>query len=523
MLKERDLNQIDNLGINKDIIGKQLDRFKNGFPYMKLIRPATENDGIYVLKAHREKRYEETYDQGTVSHSITKFVPASGAASRMFKDLTSFYNEFDIDNDNFDSFVKDNGLKSVKEFFEKLYRFAFYNELMDTIENAGIKYDLLSENEKYKTVLKYLLTDVGLNYNNKPKGLLAFHFYYNKYRTAVSEHLVEGARYARQADGNVNIHFTISQEHRELFEELVDSKIDKYESDFNVKYNISYSYQSASTDTIAVDNNNEPFRNEDGSILFRPGGHGALIENLNKLEEDIIFIKNIDNVVPDFLKQNTIRYKKIIGGLLLTANRIINSYQSRIVAGDYTNDTIEAIEQFIEVQLSVILPKSYYQLDAEKKIEELKRILNRPLRVCGMVKNEGEPGGGPFWVKNKHGEISLQIVESAQVDMNNKDQKDIVSRSTHFNPVDIVCSFKDWSGVALDLNNFIDDNTGFISEKSKDGKTLKALEHPGLWNGAMSDWNTIFVEVPDTTFNPVKTVNDLLRPEHQSLSSTNSN
>ena len=423
--------------------------------------------------------------------------------------------------DDFKSFVEKNKLSSVIEFFDGIKHFAFYEELMEVIEESSVDFSILSDNQKYITILEYLLEEKGLNYAKKPKGLLAFHFYHSKYRTAVSEHLVEGARYARSSGRKVNIHFTISEEHREWFEEMVNSKLRKYETDFNVKYNITYSYQLSSTDTIAVSPSNEPFRDENDVILFRPGGHGTLIENLNKIDEDIVFIKNIDNVVPDHLKENTIKYKRIIGGVLLTLNQVVNSYHSRLITGDYHENTIEAIEKFFTEKLAIMIPGEYYNSDLEAKINYIMRILDRPIRVCGMVKNEGEPGGGPFWVEDKTGKVSLQIVESAQIDLNNKKQAEIVNKSTYFNPVDIVCSFKDWSGKSLNLNNFIDEDTGFISEKSKDGRDLKALEKPGLWNGAMSDWTTIFVEVPIITFNPVKTINDLLRPEHQSLAAMN--
>ncbi|MCK5782514.1 MAG: DUF4301 family protein [Flavobacteriales bacterium] len=520
MLDDKDLKQIDDLGINKSEIEKQLNNFENGFPYMKLVKPAIEGDGLTVLTLQRQDHYAKFYTDNKKSHSITKFVPASGAASRMFKDLFTFLNSFKAE-DDYSSFIKSNKLSSVEDFFTNLYKFAFYDELIDTIKKNIPSYDSLSDNEKYLTILDYLLSEKGLNYGNKPKALLAFHYYQTKYRTAVSEHLVEGARYAMGDNRAVKIHFTISKEHREWFETLVNSKIKKYQGDFNVKYQISYSYQSTSTDTIAVTPENKPFRNDDGTILFRPGGHGALIDNLNNINDDIVFIKNIDNVVPDHLKESTIKYKRIIGGLLLNLNEVANSYQVRFVSGDYNEETVKAAENFLCKKLSIILPESYFSQDENAKVDDIKRLLNRPIRVCGMVKNQGEPGGGPFWTENKDGSVSLQIVEGAQIDMTDKEQADIVSKSTHFNPVDIVCTFKDWSGKSLNLNNFIDEETGFISEKSKDGKTLKALERPGLWNGAMSDWSTVFVEVPVITFNPVKTVNDLLRPEHQSLRDSN--
>lgn len=516
MLSKEDNKQIEELGISKEEINKQLESFKSGFPYMKIVRPATSGDGITVLDSSRRKKYENFYRENKSRCSIVKFVPASGAASRMFKDLFTFYNNFDLEKDELDPFIEKHKLSSVKEFFDGIENFAFYHELMTVISGVGINFSVMKEKKKYMTILEYLLTHKGLNYGMKPKGLLAFHYYFNRYRTAVSEHLVEGARYANTGK-IVNVHFTISKEHRFWFEELVESKLPKYQRDFNVIYNVTYSYQSHSTDTIAVDPNNKPLRDEFGKLVFRPGGHGALIENLNNLKEDIVFIKNVDNVVPDHFKENTIRYKRIIAGLMINLKQVINKYHTRLVTGDYVENTLVSIEGFCNKKLNIILHEDYYKKDLKGKAEYIKRVLNRPIRVCGMVKNEGEPGGGPFWVEDEKGKINLQIVESSQIDPNNKEHAKIVKESTHFNPVDIVCSFKDWSGVSLDLNAFIDEKTGFISEKSKDGVSLKAQERPGLWNGAMSDWITIFVEVPAITFNPVKTINDLLRPEHQAL------
>ncbi len=516
MIKKEDNKQIEELGISKDEIKKQLDSFKNGFPYMKLVRPATTGDGITVLDVSRQKKYENLYRDNKNKYTLVKFVPASGAASRMFKDLFAFLNNFDLEKDEIDPFIAKHKLSSVKEFFDGIENFAFYEELMTIIRGVGINFSVMKEKKKYMTILEYLLTHKGLNYGMKPKGLLAFHYYFNRYRTAVSEHLVEGARYANTGK-KVNVHFTISKEHRYWFEELVESKLPKYQRDFNVVYNVTYSYQSHSTDTIAVDPSNEPLRDGHGKLIFRPGGHGALIENLNNLEEDIIFIKNVDNVVPDHFKENTIRYKRIIAGLMINLKQVINKYNTRLVTGDYHKNTLEAIESFCNKKLNIILHDDYYKKDVEGKVKYIQRVLNRPIRVCGMVKNEGEPGGGPFWVEDEKGKVNLQIVEGSQIDSKDAKQAKIIKKSTHFNPVDIVCTFKDWSGESLDLNKFIDEKTGFISEKSKDGVELKALERPGLWNGAMSDWITVFVEVPAITFNPVKTINDLLRPEHQAL------
>jgi hypothetical protein len=344
--------------------------------------------------------------------------------------------------------------------------------------------------------------------------LLKFHRYEDGARTPLEEHLVEGALYAAGKDGSVNVHFTVSPEHRALFEKLVEEKVAVYEGKFGVKYNVSFSEQKSSTDTVAATIDNEPFRNEDGTILFRPGGHGALIENLNDLDADIVFIKNIDNVVPDRLKGDTVTYKKLIAGVLATLQHKVFEYMYLLESGDYTHAQLEGIIRFMRDDLGIRNPQLKNLEDADLVIY-MKQKLNRPIRVCGMVKNVGEPGGGPFLAYNEDGTISLQILESSQIDKNNAEYVKMFESGTHFNPVDLVCGIKDWQGNKFDLKQYVDPKTCFISSKSKNGKELKALELPGLWNGAMSNWNTIFVEVPLETFNPVKTVNDLLRPQHQ--------
>ncbi len=362
--------------------------------------------------------------------------------------------------------------------------------------------------------MEYLLEDKGLGYGKLPKGLLKFHHYDSANRVALEEHLVEAAKYGTSKNGKAIVHFTVSPEHMEKFAEQVHKVKAKYENEFKVTYDISFSVQKSSTDMIAVDMENEPFREKDGSLLFRPGGHGALIENLNDLNANLIFIKNIDNVVPDRLKKTTTVYKKAIGGLLLK----LQSEAFELLKGlDKRNDPelIKRVAEFAKTELNIKIPQDFEGLNLNDKKSFLHRHLNRPIRICGMVKNEGEPGGGPFWVKNSKGEVSLQVVESSQVNSNDDAQMEILKSSTHFNPVDLVCGIKNYNGESFDLHKFIDPETGFISIKSKDGKNLKAQELPGLWNGAMADWITIFVEVPVITFNPVKTVNDLLRPQHQ--------
>ena len=358
-----------------------------------------------------------------------------------------------------------------------------------------------------------LLETAGLNYGALPKGLLKFHKYPEGPRTPMEEHLAEGALYAAGKSGKVNVHFTVSTEHRELFKKLVTEKVDDFAKRYGVNYYITFSEQKPSTDTIAADMDNQPFR-DNGKLLFRPGGHGALIENLNDLDADIIFIKNIDNVVPDRLKADTVTYKKLIAGVLVTLQKQVFEYLTLLDSGKYTHDQIMEMLQFLQKKLFCKNPETKDLEDSVLAIY-LKNKFNRPMRVCGMVKNVGEPGGGPFLAYNSDGTISLQILESSQIDMDDLEKKEMFEKGTHFNPVDIVCAVRDYKGHKFDLVKYVDKATGFISYKSKNGKDLKALELPGLWNGAMSDWNTVFVEVPLSTFNPVKTVNDLLREQHQ--------
>ena len=382
------------------------------------------------------------------------------------------------------------------------------------MDNTGQQINALLSEHNYKAVVSNLLESAGLNYGALPKGLLKFHRYADGVRTPLEEHLVEGALYAAGKTGEVNVHFTVSTEHRALFEKLVAAKAAEYEAKYGTTYHISFSEQKPSTDTVAADMENKPFRDKDGKLLFRPGGHGALIENLNDLDADIVFIKNIDNVVPDRLKADTVTYKKLLAGVLVTLQKQAFEYLELLDGGHYSHEQLETIIRFVQQQLRCRRTDLKELEDADLVIY-LRKKLNRPMRVCGMVKNVGEPGGGPFLAYNPDGTISLQILESSQIDMNDPEKKAMFEKGTHFNPVDLVCAVRDYKGNKFDLLKHVDKATGFISYKSKNGKDLKALELPGLWNGSMSDWNTVFVEVPLSTFNPVKTVNDLLREQHQ--------
>lgn len=461
--------------------------------------------GILAPAAEEQKLYLDAWDAYTRTDKVVvKFVPASGAASRMFKNLFEFLGaDYDVPETKFE-----------KTFFEQIEKFAFYNDLNAACEKAFEKNipALMAEGD-YKAVVAALLEAAGLNYGALPKGLLKFHRYEDGSRTPLEEHLVEGALYAANKNGKVNVHFTVSPEHRRLFENLVADKAAVYAKKYGVDYNVTFSEQKPCTDTVAADMNNQPFR-DNGKLLFRPGGHGALIENLNDLDADIIFIKNIDNVVPDKLKGDTVLYKKLIAGVLVALQQKAFAYLELLDSGRYTHEQVLEILQFLQKKLFCKNPETKNLEDAELVLY-LKEKLNRPMRVCGMVKNVGEPGGGPFLAYNSDGTISLQILESSQIDMDDPEKKEMFEKGTHFNPVDLVCAVRDYKGHKFDLVNFVDKATGFISYKSKNGKDLKALELPGLWNGAMSDWNTVFVEVSLSTFNPVKTVNDLLREQHQ--------
>mgnify|MGYP000422371352 FL=1 len=506
MLTHEDKELLAKKGITEKQIEEQLACFEKGFPYLQLAAAASvDNNGIMIADADAQKKYLAAWDAYKDSDKkIVKFVPASGAASRMFKNLFEFLGaDYDVPTTSFE-----------KKFFDHIHSFAFYNDLNAAcLDNTGKDIEALLSEHNYKAVVANLLESAGLNYGSLPKGLLKFHRYADGVRTPLEEHLVEGALYAANKNGKVNVHFTVSPEHRALFKALVDEKAAAYAKKYGVDYNISFSEQKPSTDTIAADMENKPFR-DNGKLLFRPGGHGALIENLNDLDADIIFIKNIDNVVPDKLKGDTVLYKKLIAGVLVALQQKVFAYLQLLESGKYTHEQILEILQFLQKQLYCKNPETKNLEDAELVIY-LKEKLNRPMRVCGMVKNVGEPGGGPFLAYNPDGTVSLQILESSQIDMNDPEKKAMFEKGTHFNPVDLVCAVRDYKGNKFNLLQYVDKATGFISYKSKNGKDLKALELPGLWNGSMSDWSTIFVEVPLSTFNPVKTVNDLLREQHQ--------
>ncbi len=505
MFSPKDLEQIAKKGISEDQIEKQLAEFKTGFPFLKLEAAASVDKGIMSPSETDIEKYVSEWNRyKEAGKDVVKFVPASGAASRMFKNMFAFLDaDYDVPKTDFE-----------KLFFDSIEKFAFYdalNEVCKKNEGKGVK-ELIGD-KNFKAVVANMLEAKGLNYGQLPKGLLLFHKYEDGARTPLEEHLVEGALYA-DCNGVVKIHYTVSPEHRALFEQKVSETKGKYEEKYNVRYDISFSEQKPSTDTIAANPDCTPFRNADGSLLFRPGGHGALIENLNEIPADVIFIKNIDNVVPDRLKDPTVKYKQVIAGVLVSLQEKAFEYLRLLDSGKYTHSQLEEIIRFLQRDLCCRKTDIKELEDAELVIY-LRKKLNRPMRVCGVVKNVGEPGGGPFLTYNQDGTISLQILESSQIDKDNAEYMKMFAEGTHFNPVDLVCAVKNYKGEKFNLPEYVDRSTCFISSKSKNGKELKALELPGLWNGAMSDWNTVFVEVPLSTFNPVKTVNDLLREQHQ--------
>lgn len=515
MFTASDHAQITERGSNLPEILNQISHFKKGFPYLRTVKAAGIGSGITRLTEAECSRlvafYETQLGKGTIP---LKFVPASGAASRMFQSLFSFQEEA-TSNQEAALLLENPKHKSVRQFFDQLKKFAFYPALTSKIGTLTHPCGTF----KYLEILQAVLSPDGLNYGFLPKGLLDFHDYSDLSRTPAEEHLVEGALYGTDAKGVVRIHFTVSPEHLLLFKNKCESAARLYEKRYEVTYDISFSEQKPSTDTIAVDDHNEPFRTTSGKLFFRPAGHGALLENLNDLQADLIFVKNIDNVVPDRLKDETIKYKKALAGLLLEKQDQVFKYLHLLEkpADQLSENLLEEMMHYLEQELSTLPATPGPLKDKLPMIQYLISKFNRPIRVCGMVKNEGEPGGGPFWAFQADGTTTLQVVESSQIDLKDPEQGAIAARATHFNPVDLVCGVGNYKGEKFSLPDFRDPETGFISSKSKDGKPLKAQELPGLWNGAMSDWLTVFVEVSPLTFNPVKTVNDLLRAEHQPL------
>ena len=495
-----DISQIRMHGLTEAQVMEQIQWFKRGAAPVRLNRPCTVGDGILSIAAKDRAAFVERHDSEAGRGRVMKFVPASGAASRMFRDWFCY-----LDGDYFDTAA----------FARDIRKYAFFEDLEHLVGQRGESLAAWIEQGRYRDILAAILTAEGLNYASLPKAMLKFHTYPEGSRTALEEHLVEAALYAKDSKQICKVHFTVSEEHRHDVETYLSVIRKRYEEQYHVHFEIDVSIQSSSTDTIAVDMENHPFRDESGKLVLRPGGHGALLSNLNQfLAGDIVFLKNIDNIVPDYLKPSTVLYKKVLSGYLLMIQDQIFHYLDRMAGGDVPQNDLEILTSFCEEKLHLHFPSWFAALPHAEKQALIVAKLNRPLRICGMVKNEGEPGGGPFWVDEADGTQSLQIVEESQIDRHSEGQRLIWSAATHFNPVDLVCGVRDYRYRKFDLNRFVNQKAFSITEKSEKGRNLKALELPGLWNGSMYDWTTLFVETPIETFNPVKTIHDLLRPQH---------
>lgn len=514
---EKELRKEENLPIPVEKIVEQIEIFENGIPYIKLYKPCLVGNGIKVIPDDKQQEFINLFIDALEKKSVIKFVPASGAATRMFKKLlAALLNDPEIDVKKLKLSTSKGDEESIAtlDFFENINRFAFYDELKKVANKNGNDLDEIIGNGEVADVIKLVATEEGLNYSNLPKGSVLFHYYPEDPRTAFEEHLIEAMNYVANKDGVMRIHFTISPEHEKDVKQLFNIIVEKLAAQ-NWIFEINFSFQSPSTDTISVTSENKPFRDEDGKIVFRPGGHGTLLKNLNDLNADIILIKNIDNVVQEYLSSDTYKYKKILGGYLISLQEKVSNLLTEWHNIKLDDQSIDGIINFINEEFDIDLKEKLNSKSLTEKKKFLFDFLNRPIRVCGMVKKEGHPGGGPFFVVDDNGNISKQIVETVQIDLSDKEQNKILDAGTHFSPVDFACGVKDYLGNNFDLQKYSNPDTGLITKKSKDGKELKALELPGLWNGGMYYWLTVFVEVPKVTFNPVKEINDLLKPEHQ--------
>lgn len=509
----RDFVQIYENEIPLENIKQQLGFFRNGIAKSDLVGAATLFNGILKLSENDFQEKATFFDKNKSNLKLEKFVPASGAATRMFKFLLSFLKDFDIENETINAYINRKKDTELSIFIVGLEKFPFFKTIDKKLREIYPDFKSLDRDYKNYYFIKLLLDKDYFDFSSKPKGALPFHKYKKRMITPVEEHLDECIYYS-SSDNVANMHFTMSESHLGQFETIIDTIKIEAERKSETTINVSYSFQNKNTDTLAVDFENNPFRDENGKLFFRPGGHGALIENLNQLDSDIVFIKNIDNVIQNNIEK-TARYKKALAGILMELQQQLFKYLHGIDAKEIQQEYVNEILLFLEEKLNISIPDDFDKLSFENKIIKIKDVLNKPIRVCGMVKNEGEAGGGPFWVKDDKGVISLQIVESSQVDLSNDNQKKILNASTHFNPVDLVCGIRNYRKEKFDLTEFVDHNSGFIVEKTTFGRNIKSYELPGLWNGAMAKWITIFVEVPLVTFNPVKSVNDLLKSAHQ--------
>ncbi len=506
MFTKKNLQQIYNHGLSEDKVINQLNIFKEGIPFVNVVEAASAGNGIAVLSKNEQKHFASLFDDKKDELDLLKFTPASGAATRMFQFLYCFLEQFDFEKDNIDEFLEKKENKDLKEFFSASEKFAFSDLVTEILHKKYPDFQQFERGKQHYIFVKKMLEETGLNLNETPKGLVPFHKYGENYVTAFGAQLYEAAFYAT-SNGIANLHFTVSEEHEEKFKKRYEEIQEIVESRTGVKFNISYSFQKKETDTVAASLENEPFFDESGDLIFRPSGHGALLENLNDVDADIVFIKNIDNVVSENYAETIAFHKKVLVGKLISLQQEIFEFVEDLYSQNSSEETLKDAELFISQELNIKNTPIYK--------EALLKILERPIRVCGVVENTGAPGGGPFLIKDKNGKLTYQIVEMSQINTNNPQQKELVDKATHFNPVDLVCGVRNYKGEKFNLLQFSDPDSGFISNKSYNGKPIKALELPGLWNGAMARWNTVFVEVPLITFNPVKTVNNLLNEVHQ--------
>lgn len=506
MLTENDLQQIAEAGLGVERINDQLEIFTNGIPFVQVVTAASIGNGIELISKEDRQKLIDLFESKKEDLEIVKFVPASGAATRMFGFLQKFLEEFDPERQKLNDYIKSGKFSALSKFLNSIKEFAFVDQVRKKIRKNYPEYRLGKKGMRAYLFVNMMLNEKGLNFNNKPKGLIPFHKYSKYATTAFEEQLFESAFYASVND-EVFLHFTFSEKDVEYFKNEFEDIQKRVSKKTKTKFHISYSFQKKETQTIAVTEKNQPARQANGELILRPSGHGALLENLNDIDADVIFIKNIDNVVIEELAEKNACYKKLLAGKLLWLQGKVFGYLETLLEGEWDAEFIRDVKTFLWNELNI--------KEIPDNVSEIGAILNRPIRICGVVKNTGAAGGGPFWVKDRNGLITLQIVELAQIDMKDNRQRALINEATHFNPVDIVCGIRDYKGKKFDLAKFVNPNTGFITYKSENGMSFKVLELPGLWNGGMANWSTALVEVPLDTFNPVKTVNDLLSKEHR--------
>lgn len=513
---DNDIEQIQNHDLTLEQVREQIETIKRGMSFTNLTEAASIGNGILRFDSNEQNHYIQVFEDKRNSLSLIKFVPASGAATRMFKFLFKFLADFNVSRDTINGYINKNKGSGLAVFFAGLEKLPFFEEVVHKVHKVVPNFNELSYDEKRVEFIKTMLDKDRLNYSDFPKGLLPFHRYKYHIATAFEEHLYEASLYA-SSNKVANVHFTISPKHNKAFDKEFKYIEEDVEENTQAAFNISFSNQRKSTDTIALTLNNEPYRNSNGQLLFRASGHGALLDNLNGLDHDLIFIKNIDNVIVSKHHKELAKYKKILAGVLIEAQQDVFEFLHVLDNKDVKDETCNLIAKFLRDRFNLIIIDKFQKFTVNQKIDYLKDKLNRPIRVGGIVKNEKEPGGGPFWVKDKDGNASIQVVEFAQIDFSSEDQKQIVRNATHFNPTDFVCGIKNYRGELFDLKEYVDVNANFVTNKSILDQEIKVLERPGLWNGSMAHWNSIFIEVPLMTFNPVKTVNDLLKSPHQFL------